>query len=73
MIQNDVVEGYRIEIDMEKQKAEEAKRKAEEAKRKAEEAEQRANSYVARMKAQGLSIEAIMDITGLSRDEIETL
>ncbi|MDR0892484.1 MAG: PD-(D/E)XK nuclease family transposase [Mediterranea sp.] len=136
MIQNDVVEGYRIEIDMEKQKAEEAKRKAEEAKRKAEEAErkaeeekrkaeeekrkaeeaerkaeeekrkaeeekrkageaeqkageaerkakeaerkageaeQRANSYVSRMKAQGLSIEAIMDVTGLSRDEIEAL
>ncbi|MDR0893121.1 MAG: PD-(D/E)XK nuclease family transposase [Mediterranea sp.] len=57
----------------EKRKAEEAKQKAEEATRKAEEAEQRADSYVARMKAQGLSIEAIMDITGLSRDEIETL
>jgi predicted transposase/invertase (TIGR01784 family) len=87
MIQNDVVEGYRIEIEMEKQKvekekrkAEEAKRKAEEAKRKAEEAEQKAeeaeqksNSYVSRMKTQGLSIEAIMDITGLSRDEIDKL
>ncbi|MDR0891564.1 MAG: PD-(D/E)XK nuclease family transposase [Mediterranea sp.] len=113
MIQNDVVEGYRMEIDMEKrkaeeatqkaeeatQKAEEAKRKEEEATQKAEEAKQKAEEAtqkaeeekqradivtqqleeekqrtahtIFRMKAQGLSTETIMDITGLSREEID--
>jgi predicted transposase/invertase (TIGR01784 family) len=80
MIQNDVIEGYRIEIEMnkqraeeEKQRAEEEKQRAEEEKQRAEEEKQRANSYIYRMREQGLSIEKIINITGLSREEIENL
>ncbi|MDR0893573.1 MAG: Rpn family recombination-promoting nuclease/putative transposase [Mediterranea sp.] len=94
MIQNDVVEGYRLEIaiakqeaEEERQKADEEKRRAEEEKRRAEEEKRRADrvkqqldeekrrtaNTISRMKAQGFSMETIMDITGLSREEIDRL
>jgi hypothetical protein len=73
-------EGEKQRADEEKQRADEEKQRADEEKQRADEVEQqlseergRTSNYISRMKAQGLSIEAIMDITGLSRDEIDTL
>jgi hypothetical protein len=59
MIQNDMMEGYEIEI--------------AEAKRRLQEEEKRANTYILRMKEQGYPIEDLMKITGLSREEIESM
>ncbi|MDR0895226.1 MAG: DUF2802 domain-containing protein, partial [Prevotellaceae bacterium] len=57
----------------EKQRAEEEKQRAEKEKQRAEEEKQLRYTYILRMKQQGYSIETLMDITGLSREEIECL
>ncbi|MDR0939101.1 MAG: PD-(D/E)XK nuclease family transposase [Mediterranea sp.] len=61
--------------DEEKRKADEEKRKADEAERKADEAERKANeaksNLIARLRQLGYSIEEMMSITGLSREELQ--
>jgi hypothetical protein len=57
----------------EKKRAVQAEKQAKEEKKKAEEEKQLRYTYILRMKQQGYSIETLMDITGLSREEIERL
>jgi hypothetical protein len=66
MIQNNVVKGYRIEIAT-------AEKRADEAEKRAEEEKKLRYTYILRMKQQGYPIETLMEITGLSREEIERL
>jgi predicted transposase/invertase (TIGR01784 family) len=72
-ILNDFVDDYELEIAIEKQRADNAEQRADNAEKKAEEEKQRANTYILRMKQQGYPIEKLMEITGLSREEIERL
>ena len=61
------------EIAEAKAKAEEAKAEAEEAKAEAEEAKEKILTAARKMKAKGYAVEAIIDITGLTAEEIEGL
>ena len=56
-----------------KAEAEEAKAEAEEAKAEAEEAKEKILTAARKMKAKGYAVEAIIDITGLTAEEIEGL
>jgi uncharacterized phage infection (PIP) family protein YhgE len=57
----------------EKKRADKAEKLAKEEKKKAEEEKKLRYTYILRMKEQGYPIEDLMKITGLSREEIESM